>query len=654
MFHVQIANGFATVFNDPWDGRIEVALLEHWWNTFRGLEGWQEPLWFSPAKDTLGYNDGYLAFGVLHALFRWCGFDPFLSAELVTLVVRAVGFPGFLLLARQSLRLGFWPALLGAGVFTIANNMLRQVEHAQLVSVSLTPWLWWMLSRAWFALGDGRRPAALAWGVAIAALVDVWVLTAFYTLWFTVLFLCILAAFRARWLSLHWRRLLAWPVMTSGAVFLAGMAPFLATYLPTRHETGGHHFSEVLDLAPRLADMVALGPGNLFWGRMAAGLRGALGWTMAAWGEHIVGWPPVLLATAATGLVLGLRKRDKAWVAIGLATLVATLLPVVWGAGQWTAWRLVYAVVPGAGAIRSTTRFALVLTVPVALLAAYALDTLRWPRFVLASLAAMLVFEEVNLTPMAKWPRGRYLAEAAMPPPPGSCSHFIVKQPRFSAGPEPSILMNVEAMVVAEHLHIPTMNGHASFLPKYQDLSYGDQVEYEGRMATLAMQSGLGRQLCELDLRAGTWAPFRMPETVAPTIGQAYTIDDAGDTGFIAGHGWANTEPAGRWLDGDTGTFVFRNPLPNKPLRLAIRAAGFPPTGPREATISYEGFEVARWYPGPTARTMVAELPPRPDALVSVTIHINRPRSPAELGLGPDTRLLGLFVDTVTLIDPAD
>ncbi len=617
------------------------------------MEPWRAPLWFSPSPDGLGYNDGYLMFGLVHALFRWGGVDPFMSAELVTLVLRAVGFPGFLLLARHVMRLRFWPALAGAAVFTMANNAVMQIDHAQLVTVSLAPWLWWLLGRFWHALEVERRGASLAWGIAMAALLSAWLMTAFYTLWFTAFFLCILGAIGAAGVARQMPRLVAWPVAASLVALAAGTVPFLLTYLPTRHETGGHQFDEVLGFAPQLWDYVDLGAGNLLWGQLAGAARLSLGWTMAGVAEHVVGWPPVLLATAVAGALTALRRRRWFWVALAAATVLAVLLPVAWGSQRWTAWRLVYALVPGASAIRSTTRFALVLTLPVTLLAAYALDTVRAPFALLAGLAAVLVLEEVNVTRKAEWPRARYVAELDIAPPPaGQCSRFIVQEPRDPNAPQPSILMNTEAMLVAERVHLPTLNGHASFHPKYEDLSYTHEAEYEARMATVAMRAGVTRDLCKLDLRSGDWSRFTMPDAGAPLLGQPYRLTDNAAEGFILGRGWSHPDVEGRWTDGPTAVLLFRNPIPDRPLRLTLRVTGYPPASPRAATLSYDGLDVATWYPGSQPRAMVAELPPMPDGVHSVTLRINAPRTPAELGLGPDRRQLGLFVEQAELSDP--
>ena len=73
---------------------IELSILEHWWNVLRGLSPWDRTDYFFPVPGTLGYNDGYLLFGLLHAGFRTLGADPFLSGELVNASTRVIGFLG--------------------------------------------------------------------------------------------------------------------------------------------------------------------------------------------------------------------------------------------------------------------------------------------------------------------------------------------------------------------------------------------------------------------------------------------------------------------------------------------------------------------------------------------------------------------------------
>ena len=41
------------------DGRVALALEGHWWNVFRGLQRWRDPLFFYPTRNALGYDDCY-------------------------------------------------------------------------------------------------------------------------------------------------------------------------------------------------------------------------------------------------------------------------------------------------------------------------------------------------------------------------------------------------------------------------------------------------------------------------------------------------------------------------------------------------------------------------------------------------------------------
>ena len=84
---------------------------------------------------------GYVLYGCVYSLFRLVGIDPYLSAELVNVVFRAIGFFSFYLAMRQifSARLAW--ALLGATLFTLSNSVFIQAVHAQLFGVSLVPFM---------------------------------------------------------------------------------------------------------------------------------------------------------------------------------------------------------------------------------------------------------------------------------------------------------------------------------------------------------------------------------------------------------------------------------------------------------------------------------------------------------------------------------
>ncbi len=116
-FRYQIGNGFSVLLSGRYDGTIQVAILEHWYNVLRGIDHWDTTSYFYPYKGTLGYNDGYFFYGVVYGVFRVLGSDPFLSSELVNITMKGIGFVSFFFLMRRVFLLGFGWSAFGAVIF---------------------------------------------------------------------------------------------------------------------------------------------------------------------------------------------------------------------------------------------------------------------------------------------------------------------------------------------------------------------------------------------------------------------------------------------------------------------------------------------------------------------------------------------------------
>ncbi|HYZ34758.1 MAG TPA: hypothetical protein VE684_21045, partial [Crenalkalicoccus sp.] len=188
VFRAQIAGGFALLFGDRHDGAIALAIIEHWRHVLLGEAAWDRTAYFWPVPDTLGYNDGYLLFGLVHAVFRAFGLDPFLAGELANMAIRAAGFLGAHLAARRVLGLPFGWALLAAALFTLANNLAIRASHVQLFSVAFLPWLALFAGEAVRALWRARRGALLSWGAAALAWHAAMLMTGFYMAWYAAFF----------------------------------------------------------------------------------------------------------------------------------------------------------------------------------------------------------------------------------------------------------------------------------------------------------------------------------------------------------------------------------------------------------------------------------------------------------------------------------
>ena len=543
-FRTQILNGFSVLFGDRYDGVIEIAILEHWYDVLRGLAHWNVTGYFYPYPDTLGYNDGYVLYGLMYSGFRALGADPFLGSELTNVVVKVIGFFAFFRLARHVVRLDFRPALLGTVLFAIAGNSFLQAGHAQMLTLCFAPVMALLLFEAAAALVAGRSAVGTGWGLGAAVWYGAWLLTGWYMAWFFGLFLltmipvaalCAGPGGRAVAMRTARREALALGVIVVGL----GMAvvPFLVVFLPTAAQTGMHPFSEVMDYAPSPLDVVNLGAGNLVYGALDSDVSRWLGHGPLVFSERTSGLPPLLLAMFALGTISAWRRRATPQGAFVLVLAVTTL--VLWAAalhvGGFTAWRLIYAVVPGAKAIRVTSRLQVFLDLPVTLVAAWAVGRLAWrvPPVAVAAIGALLLLEQVNVPGptgpvfLHRTVEMRFLH--AVPPPPPGCRVFYAataQPPAFLPKVDGFYSNNVAAMIVATYDHLPTINGTSTFTPPDWDFANPERPDYVARIRSYAARHDI-HALCGLDFVTDTWLPPLGPPAIPAGPRLAHAGGDA-------------------------------------------------------------------------------------------------------------------------------
>ena len=527
-FRNQIGNGFTLLLGDRHDAVIELAILEHWANVLRGLSPWDRTDYFHPVPGTLGYNDGYLIFGLLHALFRALGADPFLSGELVNAALRGIGFGGTYLLARRALGLATGWAVLAAVLFTISNNLFIRGSHAQLFSVGFLPVLLVLAHGMVCALLEDRRAALLGWGAGFALGFAACLMTGFYMAWYLAFFAAVavpawllVAGPPARRRLAAALRAQALPLLALAALAVAAEMPFLSLYLPKAAETGMHAWADVLRHVPGPLDIFHVGERNILWGWLVRAANQTFRPDMPFWSERMTGLPPLLLLSFAVALVWlwrGGGDQPPARVALLRAIALATL--VTWAltlqVDGVTPWALVYRLVPGAKAARVVARYQIFLTLPVvllatAMLAAEARRLPRLPRLALAGLVGLLLAEQANgYAPLFLDRTEEAGRLAAVPPAPPDCAAFYVSAARTTSrfGEEVAnpYNHNTEAMLIAAVRHLPTINGISTFNPPYWPAGIPDDPAYRQEVEAYAAHWGV-TGLCGLDLQSFRWEP---------------------------------------------------------------------------------------------------------------------------------------------------
>jgi hypothetical protein len=514
------------VIGDWLDGRIQVSITEHWFNVFRGMERWNDMAYFYPWHDTLGYNDGYLLYGMFYAGFRALGADPFIAFEFTLGAIRAIGFLACCLFAIDVLGLELGWSILAATVFTLSNSAYIQEGHAQLLAVGFAPLLGWLTWRALGRLLRRARIAAVLWSAAAAALYGAWLLSGFYMAWFMTFFtvLAALAAIFCRacgfGLGKHiWRPVTLWPLLPIAAILLSCIIPFLVVYLPKMTETGAQPFSEVMIYSPSLLDMLHIGPGNWLFGGFDRWMTATFRPGFPDYGENTIGFPPLLAILSGAGVIVALRgqeTRPLIWRAIAIGTVLSVVLFV--HVRGYTLWYGIYLYVPGARAVRVIARYAIFLALPLTLLAVSFLASRagRWPGWVMASCVIVLLLEELTYTPSIGQNRAEEVRLlASVDPTPAKCRTFFVSAPwkRASTGrPDVDRLYphNVDAMLISEVKAVPTINGYSTFNPPDWAFESADRPDYFARVRSYANAHEI-TGLCGLDVATGRWETNPFP-----------------------------------------------------------------------------------------------------------------------------------------------
>lgn len=660
----QLLNGFTILPGDRYDVVISTTILEHWYLFFTGQADWSQVDYFYPYARTIAQTDAYFLVGVAYFPFRLAGLDPFLAAELANFTMRASGFAFMYMLLRRVFSFRFYWALLAAGLFTLSSGLASHSSRIQLTALALAPLitlLLWTAVQA-FMEGNGRRFRRS--GVAAGLLYGAWCLTCFYVAWFYTYLFTVTAIVMFAWAGTAWRRQFGrqlaaqyGSVLVVLAATAAGMAPFVYAFLPKSREVGVRAYESVVANTIPWQDVLQVGSDNLMFGRLYNSLLKLVSPSYVPMGEYATtGFAPILFVLFVAGCVQALRQRRRKGLVILPALALATLL--TWALALridgYSGWFLVYHVFPGAKALNVVAAYQFVLAFPVVLIALRYLSTQRMGTPIALLLGALLVAEELT-RPYLNLDRHAELARLALPhAPPARCKVFYVSgwegQDKIEGFPEPinnAYAHNVTAMMLAQSLRMPTINGVASFSPKDWNFALPNQEDYDDRVLSYARKRGV-RDLCKLDLNSKQWRIIEAAEIArAPDTERPYfKISDW--PGLIsADQGLSFVEPWGVWSLGPVVTFEFSMPLPEK-FELQLVAHAFATNVGKEFVVRL-GDEERRFTLGSGNEARVIEMV-NPKGARTLVFQVPSPVSPKELGMGDDARRLGMGIAELRIV----
>ncbi|MBL0161135.1 MAG: hypothetical protein IPP47_29230 [Bryobacterales bacterium] len=498
-----------TLSGDLGDNRLHLVILEHWRAVVAGQAPALSPNFFAPVPGVLAYSDALLLFVPPYLLLRALTLEPHLAYQLTLVALKILAFLALFALLRRAAGLSPALAAWAAALFALSNVYSVSLGHGQLASHAFLPLILWLARLAWDLLPT-RPLAAHSCAAAAAALFGLLFFTAYYIAFFfgLTLGLCLAIFFlldlRQPAGRFPWRRALPLTA-SSAAVFTLSLAPFLITYLPLLHATGGRTWSAVQDQTLGLAQLISPGAANFLWG--AAVEDNAALFQLDALRESGRGWPPItaclfLLAT------LAIWRRPKPTPAHRLAAaacLSALLLAVAATAcaGLYP-WRLIHYLVPGASGVRVPQRINLVLNLAVVIvLATFLRAVFQKSKFrpALAALLLLVLIEQLNWNAHPGYSRqaDRAFLDRIPPPPPSCRSFYSIRSPRLHP-----TWIQVDAMLLARRFNIPTLHGYSGITPP------GWRCDTNQDSCALSLQSwaslhNLSPGLCTLDITTATW-----------------------------------------------------------------------------------------------------------------------------------------------------
>ncbi len=548
-FLAQFSTRLDRFFGDRGDARGFVYFCEHWYQAFQGKTNLLSPGIFYPVKGTLAYSDLLLGYALPYSLFRALGFEMFTSVELAVILVGFLNYLSCFVLLKVVMRLGLLPSCAAAMFFAFNSPKFFQIGHLQLQFVLFLPLiLICLISFAKQSPKLSQKKAAIYLSLA-GLLLILQLMTAFYHAWFFVfwsfLFLLLALSFaKSRQflfglLRKYWRA-----IGFSSAVFLLGFAPFMLLYMPTMKVGSWYAYDYVTQMVPEWWSILSMGDGNYLWGWLSAAITPDP--PPATWGELKVGLglvPSVLWILLTVVALWLLRKYSTPKTSTdssmvdgtihpGVArtflalTILATTLFYLLGMkyGGYSPWYFVYNFFPGAGAIRAVSRYVIVLTLPMAIAFAYAMDfalnramklkrrgTKAAVSFAIVLIAAFGVFEQFGVfkvggTGFSKSTEKAYLNAMVAKLPKDCEAFYITHGPKGKHNP---FEYQYDAMLISIMSGIPTLNASSSQFPRDWSLYLLKDADYESNVKKWITAQNITGKVCRLEVgpQVGAFGP---------------------------------------------------------------------------------------------------------------------------------------------------
>jgi len=657
-FLMQSVDWFRATPGDLADPRFNSYLLEHVWLWLMGISPnlWS-PNFYYPFNNILGFSDNFFGSFFIYGFFRSLGFNRPLAFDAWFVVGSILNYIASYW-AFRLLKLSVVSSALGSFVFAASLPNLSVDNSVQLVYRFAVPLAWTFFYLAYV----NKRPLFFA-------LTALCIAEQFYCSIYVGIFLIYLLVFtyiglrfvKPNPLEIERQKYSAFESIFSLLVIIcAGIAVglILLQYHDIAQQYGlSRSAEEVISGLPKISSYFLSD-------------RSPLG---ALWGLNLVDFShrqenQLFIGVGTTVFVFyGIKELwnsslPKYFKQIGRIALIAMGLLIL-GTLQINGHSIynLFLNLPGITAIRAVGRIILVILFPISLLVAIGNEALdkklisykNYLKLTIVGIVILLITVESCLsnhdrTPITFWnARMQRLVDLmpnSMPQDP-----ILFVQPTYA---EKFIFSEIDGMLFAQDLNLPTLNGYSGSLPpNYPKISGSIQERLDAFAKFNHTDLDWAQKTTKRIVNIQNNGPWLIKNTPVDKLNQVISFSSENNTNqlFLLS-GWAMPEPWGTWAIGNNSALIL--PIPKGVAReLILKVRFFINEQHPQLNLSYSvnndppkqvvaGLNTANTFLIP----ITAEISNK--GFVSVQFYFANPASPKDLGLGDDIRALTLGLES--------
>jgi hypothetical protein len=531
IYRFQILNGFELLLgNNTYDNTIHTAILEHWFNVFKGINSWSEVNYFFPYTKTIAQTDAYFLISIFYIPFRLLNIDPYLSTEFAGVCLKIFGFISAYVFSKLVINLKHNYATLIAILFTLNNAMTIHGYRIQLATVAFLPAFAILLYLTIKYLNSNNKKLYLLSGTSFSFLFGLWCFTCLYGSYFffifLVMFLFVNIVFNFSKIVFIANQIKKFYVFSFLIILTMAISliPFVTTFYPKSQESKPRSLDAIIYSTVRIEELMQVGSNNLFNYPVFQRFIGVISPNYLPnlnWEYYNVGFTlavSILFIFALIGFLRNFKTLKSNLVyQLGFTSFLFIVLIVnVFGKSLWL---YVYSYFPGGKALGVISVSLIFLAFPIYVFIVYFISNVIKKKIILFPIIFVLIISEINSPPL-KLDRSKEIEmNFTVSPPAMECNSFYVSgwdnqesNPGYWEWFNNQYAHNVSAMLLSQKLNIPTLNGMASFIPKDYDLVGPNGTafspnsdEYKKRISNYISDRNL-EKVCRLDLNSKIWS----------------------------------------------------------------------------------------------------------------------------------------------------